>query len=149
MQIRWGRRARIYISDEAFTAADLVVIRRTKDITTNDEADDQVAEARDLAYKVHGQGAKDYSVEFDKLLDADDSGEDIALLRDSYDNGTELFVVVCRATKDVASGKAMKFKGIVMGWSEEYPEGEAGKLSLKIVPSDPDSQPTRVTTALA
>lgn len=150
-QVRWGRKARVYISDSAYTASGLVMVRRTKDITTTDEADDQVAEARDLEYKVHNQGAKDFTLEFDKLLDADaeTDGDDIDLLKKAYDDGSELYVVVAKGLKDATTGKALKFKGIVLGWSEEFPEGEAAKVSVKIVPSDPDDPPTRVTTPLA
>lgn len=149
MNIRWGRKARIYISDSAFTASSLVMVRRTKDITSIDEADDQVAEARDLAYKVHNQGAKEGGVEFDKLIDADDSGADVVLLKAAYAAGSELYVIVAKDVKTAASGEALKFKGILLGWPEDLPEGEAGKMSLKLVPSDPDSPPTRVSTPLA
>lgn len=149
MKPRWGRSARIYISDSAFTASGLVMIRRTKDITSIDEADDQVAEARDVAYKVHNQGAKEGGVEFDKWLDADDTGADNILLKAAYAAGSELYVVVCKDLKTVASGEALKFKGILLGWPEDLPEGEVGKQSLKLVPSDPDSMPTRVSTPLA
>lgn len=150
-QIPWGRKARVYISTAAFTAAGLVMVRRCKDITTTDEADDQVAEARDLEYKIHNQGAKDFTLEFDKLLDAaaDVDAGDNQLLKASYDNGTELFVVVCPGLKTDTVGHAMQFKGIVMSWSPDYPEGEASKVSVKIAPSDPDSPPARVATPLS
>jgi len=58
--ISWGRKATV-----VFNGANVTNIQ---DVSVGDEANDLTAEARDLAYVIHGVGAKDFSVEFDALM---------------------------------------------------------------------------------
>lgn len=147
-KIRYGRKARLYYHTSAFTASGLTEITRCKDITLTDEARDMAASASDLEYDVHEQGGKEFSVEFEKLLEATDQTT-LTALRNSYINRTDLYFVLCRDVKGNASGSAITFVGRVMTWNENTPEDGPGSVKIKLRPTDPDNLPTRVSTPLA
>lgn len=144
-----GRTACLYVSADAYTASGLKLVTRSKDIDFPDEAEDIKAEARDLAYAVHSAGIKDASISFSRLLEANDSAEALTVLRNAYDAGTDLYCVVTRKPKAVASGKAKRFVGKVIQFAEKYPENGPATVDVKIVPSDPDHLPERVDTPLS
>lgn len=148
-KINWGRQGRVYIASDVVVAASLVEVRRTKDITTTWEAKTATAEARDLDCDVNQQAGKTFQLEFEMLIEATDDGSDVQLLRDAFDAGTDLYVVVARNKKNVASGKAIAFKGQVFQFPDGMAQGEASSRSIVIKPSDPDNLPARVNTPLA
>ncbi len=149
-KIARGRKAKVYIHASAYTASGLIEVRRTKDITLTNEAKTATAEARDLEYDMNAQAGKTLELSFDRLIEvANDDATDIAALESSFDNGTDLWVVVTRDAKDVASGDALKFVGVVTNMSETFANGEFAGYSFVIKPSHPDNMPTRVTTPLA
>lgn len=148
-RLRLGRDAKVYISASAFTASGLIEVRRGGDITVTDSAKEVVGEARDLEYDVNDVGSKTFGVEMEVLQEADDEGTDIAALEAAYDASSELFVIVANAAKDVASGKAIKFKGKVFDFGTARGLGEHTKRKLVLKNTDPDNPPTRVTTPLA
>ncbi|MCE9605070.1 MAG: hypothetical protein K8U03_09245 [Planctomycetia bacterium] len=144
--ISFGRKARLYISDVGFADAGLVPVRRCKDIRLGDEADTLQAQTRDWGGTVHGAGAKEIFIECEKLLEALDTGDDVQLLRNAFDLGSELYVVVTRNAKELACGKGMRFRAYVFGWPEELPETEAAKVSLILRQSDADESVERIAT---
>ena len=144
MSVSWGRKATIHISAAGYHRGDLVPVRRVQDITGTDEAADLSAEARDLSTILHAPGERQVGIEFDKLLEADDSGEDVALLLDAYDSGDEVYVVVLRQGLDAAAGAGIRFKAVVGMAPEDLPRDPAAKVPFALRPSDPATLPERI-----
>jgi hypothetical protein len=145
---RFGRDARMYYHTSSFAASGLTEITRCQDISVTDEAQEQVATARDYAYDVKNQGSKNFEVTFTKVVEATDQTTMTALLN-AYKNKTDLYFVICNADKAIASGDALTFVGQVLTRSKEAPQNGEMVISFKLVNSDPDNPPTDVTTPLA
>lgn len=154
-KIRYGRDARLYAAPVTYTGGvpdaldkdELIEITRLGDITSNDEtASEVVAGARDLEYDVFDQSEKRLVVETKKLINVEESGDDVDLLRDAFDAGDELWVLLTRKAKSVASGDGLLCLCQLFGWPEELPQSGAVTAALKFMQSNPDRQPERVGT---
>jgi hypothetical protein len=145
-RISWGRKARLYVSADGFGNDDLVRVRFAKDITSGDQADILTATARDMPYKAHGKSAKERTVEFSKLVDRDDDGDDVTILENAYRTEAEIYCVLLRNRLEVASGNGIRFLAQVFGWPEEVPENDAITTQLMLKPVDPDLSFERVAT---
>lgn len=144
MGVSWGRKATIHLSAVGYHRGDLVAVRLAQDITGTDEANDLTAEARDLGTILHAPGERQVGIEFDKLLEADDAGDDVALLLDAYDAGDELYVVVMRRGLDAAAGDGIRFKAVVGMAPEDFPRDQAARVRFALRPSDPSTLPQRI-----
>jgi len=144
--VSWGRKATIHISDAGYHRADLIPVRLTQDITGTDEVNDLSAQARDLGTIVHAPGERQVGIEFERLIETDDTGDDIALLLLAYDAGDELYVVVMRQGLDAEAGDGIRFKAVVGGFPEDFAKDSAGKVRLTLKPSDPSRLPERVSS---
>jgi len=145
---RLGRDARIYYHASAFTAAGLTVVAHTKDITITDEAKIVTASAMDLEYDVHGQGSKDFGVEFAILREGTDETS-FAALRDAYDAQTMLWFAVCPAAKGDTAGKAMLFVGKVFKFNEDHPMDGDVAATVLLKNGDMTIMPTWTATPLS
>ncbi len=152
----FGRSARCYVAPVAYTAgladavdvADLVEIVRAKDITRSDSAAEMKATARDLPYAIYEQGDKTLFVELEKLIEDDESADDIAVVRDAFDNDEELWVLVTPKASDVAAGAGVLFRAIVINRPEKFPESDAATVSMKFASSGETVQLSRPATPL-
>jgi hypothetical protein len=145
---RLGRDARIYYHTSAFTAAGLTVVAHTQDITITDEAAVVTAKAADLEYDVHGQGSKDFGVEFSILREGTDETS-FAALRAAYDAQTMLWFAVLPAAKTETAGMGMLFVGKVMKFNEDHPMGDAVAATVLLKNGDMTIMPTWTATPLA
>lgn len=150
----WGRSARLYVAAVTYTdgvpdlldPGDLVEVVNLKDITTNDSARVLVATARDLEYDVAEQGAKELSIECEKLINVDQSGDDVTALLAAYDDGSQLWVLVTPKAQGTAAGQGVLLLADLFGWPEDLPEEGAGFYRLMFKPHDPDAGFQRVVT---
>lgn len=158
MKISWGRKAQVHVApveyDEAgailpLDIGDLVRVRRLKDVTTTREAKGATATARDLECDVHDQNGQTWEHQGEKLFDADDSADDIPLLREAFDLGSELWVLITRGPLSQATGTGMLSVAQLFGLPESMPEAEATSTTLIFKPTDPDELPQKVTTPVA
>jgi len=131
--ISWGRKATV-----VFNGANVTNIQ---DVSVGDEANDLTAEARDLAYVIHGVGAKDFSVEFDALMSESDSGGMAAIIAE-YDTPTDGGVTVVVRRKSGGAGYTCKM--CVLRCQPSYAQGNAAMWSVRLAPSDPENLPSRV-----
>lgn len=131
--ISWGRKATLTFGGTNVT--------NIQDISVGDAANDLTAEARDLAYVIHGVGAKDFSVEFEALMSATDPAGMQAII-DEYDDPTDGGVVVVVRRKAGAAGYTAKM--CVLQCQPSYGQGNAAMWSVRLAPADPDALPTRV-----
>jgi hypothetical protein len=145
---RFGRDARVYYHTSSFSAAGLIEITRCQDISVTDEAQEQVATARDYTYDAKSQGSKNFEITFTKLVEATDQTS-MTALRNAYNAKTDLYFVFCNAAKDVSSGPALTFVGQVFTFSESNPQNGEATIAIKLTNSDPDNPPTNVSTPLA
>jgi hypothetical protein len=152
---RFGRDAQVYIAPAAYTEGvldeldigDLVRVAATKDINVTHEASQMTASSRDWEYDVHAQGPKNYTIEFERNITLEEDGDDAEILREAYNDGTDIWVLVTRAARMSESGPGILFIGQVFGKPENSPQADgAALMTITIRQANPDQEPEDVVT---
>jgi hypothetical protein len=152
---RFGRDAQVYVAPATYTdgvldaldVGDLVRVAATKDISVTDEAAQMTASSRDWEYDVHAQGPKNYTIEFERNITLEEDGDDAVILREAYDDGTDIWVLSTNAPKEIASGDAILFIGQVFTKNQNSPQTDGAAIKTIVIrQANPDQEPEDVTT---